>query len=581
MRDLDPPSIPGFRPLRALGHGGFSDVYLYEQQMPRRQVAIKVLRTESLTPAVRARFATEAHLMARLSGHTGIADILAADVDEAGEPYLVMEHCPGGSLGDVYRTRSMSVAEVLRLGVRLACALESAHRQGIVHRDVKPANILLTEYGVAVLADFGISTVDDAFPGSASTRLELDLQEEASSAVGMSLPWAAPEALARPPVSDARSDQYGLAATLYSLLESRSPHEVPGGPNGSAHLTGRIRSGFIAAMARTDVPESLQTVLRAAMSYDPGARYESCLALALALQQVQREIGESVTALEVPLSAGPLPGRADPMPTIVPGHDPAREAARSDGGPSGPGGPGGPGGPAPWPTAEPGESTWVPAEHPAGTAAAPGGVSSQQVTNAGAPAGAAPVTAMAPPVMPAVAPAARTAGRVALIAAVTFVVLAFVAGGSMLVDWISMPHFTGRAVDNAEVSRTAAGAYEVSVPEGLEAPEQLESRILESPVDAAEPALEGADEAVVSVDTARWTPGGTVVLNPREGETAGTLQRMDAETLRGALALGPDEEISAGSVVLAAAPAAYFVNVTPELGVSASESTLVLVSIVE
>src|SRR5690606_31842606 len=162
----------------------------------------------------------------------------------------------------------MSVPDVLRLGIRLAGALEAAHQAGIVHRDVKPANILLTEYGVPVLSDFGISTIDEGFGEPAVAPRTDERPGTGESSVGMSLPWAAPETLWDDPVSDARSDRYAFAATLYSLLAGHSPHEVPGGPNTASHLTGRIRSGFVAAMRRPDVPASLHEVLRRGLAHD-------------------------------------------------------------------------------------------------------------------------------------------------------------------------------------------------------------------------------------------------------------------------------------------------------------------------
>ncbi|WP_156740889.1 serine/threonine-protein kinase, partial [Occultella aeris] len=324
QRIQPPPEISGYVYKYPIGHGGFSDVYLYQQLMPRRDVAIKVLRTDALTDASRRQFSAEANLMARLSNHTNIASIYSSDVDGDGQPYLVMEYCSGGSLGEHYRNFPLSVKDVLTLGVRLSSALEAAHRAGIVHRDIKPANILLTEYGVPVLSDFGISTIDEDFPDATIARAQVyatvgagakDL--DTSDSIGLSLPWAAPETLAEPPTSDTRSDRYSLAATLYSLLEGRSPHEVPGGPNGASHLTGRIHTGFVAQMQRSDVPPSLRALLRRGLSYDPDARFDSSIAMAQALQDVQRELGFEVTPLEVPKGAAPAPEPPDPGETRV------------------------------------------------------------------------------------------------------------------------------------------------------------------------------------------------------------------------------------------------------------------------
>ncbi|TDE93951.1 serine/threonine protein kinase [Occultella glacieicola] len=322
QRTPPPPEIPGYVYKYPIGHGGFSDVYLYEQLMPRRDVAIKVLRTDALTDGSRRQFSAEANLMARLSNHTNIASIYSSDVDGDGQPYLVMEYCSGGSLGEHYRNFPLSVKDVLTLGVRLSGALEAAHRAGIVHRDIKPANILLTEYGVPVLSDFGISTIDEDFPGATVARAQVYAtvggpSVEASDSIGLSLPWAAPETLAEPPTSDTRSDRYALAATLYSLLEGRSPHEVPGGPNGASHLTGRITTGFVAQMQRPDVPGSLRALLRRGLSYDPDARFDSSIEMGRALQDVQRELGHEVTPLEVPKGATPAPEPPDPGETRV------------------------------------------------------------------------------------------------------------------------------------------------------------------------------------------------------------------------------------------------------------------------
>ncbi|UFU07435.1 serine/threonine-protein kinase [Ruania halotolerans] len=582
MSEQDAPAIPGYQFLRTIGHGGSGDVYLYRQEMPARDVAIKVLRTEELTPQGRARFAAEANLMARLSGHTGIADVLAADVDAEGEPFLVMEYCPGGSLGERYRTHAMSVAEVLDLGVRIACALESAHRLGIVHRDVKPSNILLTEYAMAVLGDFGISTIDEDFPGATRVKAEIysGLDVEAEDGVGLSLPWAAPEALADPPVSDMRSDRYSFAATLYSLLEGRSPHEVPEGPNGSAHLTGRIRSGFVAAMQRTDVPPTLERLLRQAMSYDPAERFDSMLEIALALQEVQRELGLGVTRLEVPMGAGPLPTAIDPAPTVVP----AGLARSSPASPQRPEEPG----PLPARSAQ----TWLPeADGPPPAAALPAPGTHQEHSEqneqraapelpVGTPVAAAAFVPMAPLDGPAAEPDPRTKtlSTAALAAAVAFIVLTVVAGGALLVDWLSTPHYSGRAVDNLTVSETIAQAYDVTMPDGLDAPADLESRVLTRSTGATR---ESAATVLISTDEQVWAEGETVVLNPHEGETAGDLALVEVARLREVLDLGPAEPIAPGLVVLAAAPQAYFVNITPELGISSSESSLVIVSVVE
>lgn len=308
-----PPAIPGLRPVRLLGMGGFADVFCYEQEMPRRLVAVKVLLASSLGPEVRAAFRAEADVMASLSHHPSIVTVLGADVAPDGRPYLVMEYCSRPGLGQRYRTERMSVAEVLRIGVRLASAVETAHRAGVLHRDIKPANVLVTDFGWPALTDFGIAATT------------------AGIALGMSIPWSPPELLAEEPRADERSDVYSLAATVYSLLAGRSPFELPDGPNTAADLVARIERAPLPPIGRPDVPASLEAVLARGMDRDPARRFGSAVALGRALQRVEAELSLPPTPLELreaPAPAAPVdtsPGQATRLRPVasVPGDAPA------------------------------------------------------------------------------------------------------------------------------------------------------------------------------------------------------------------------------------------------------------------
>lgn len=278
-----PPEIQGFEYVSLIGSGGFSDVFLYQQQRPRRRVAVKVLLHEWSSPSQRAAFDAEADLMATLSTHPSIVTMYEADVADDGRPYLAMEYCSRPNLGARYRSERLSVPEALRTAVQVAGAVETAHRAGILHRDIKPANILVTEYGHPALTDFGISsTVDDA-----------------ARAEGMSIPWSPPESFAEPPRSGIATDVWALAATTYTLLAGRSPFEVPGGSNSSANLISRIESSPLPPTGRSDVPASLERVLATAMAKNPASRYPTVLAFARALQQVQNELSLAVTPIDL------------------------------------------------------------------------------------------------------------------------------------------------------------------------------------------------------------------------------------------------------------------------------------------
>ena len=296
-----PPNLPGYEFIRLLGSGGFSDVFLYEQRMPRRQVAVKVLLAETLTPQTRKQFADEANLMASLSAHPNIVAIYHADVSHDGRPYFVMEYCSGPSLAARYKAKPFDIEEALRIGVRLSGAVATAHAAGILHRDIKPANVLMNAYGAPALTDFGISTAAEDDVGLTTTVGSLtDSPAMGATSVGMSVPWSPPEVFADHPVADVRSDIFSLAATLYTLLAGHTPFEKPGGSNSQLDLARRIQRGEMTPLARTDVSASLRGVLLKGMDPSPSARYERATDFARALQAVEVELGYHATPLEVP-----------------------------------------------------------------------------------------------------------------------------------------------------------------------------------------------------------------------------------------------------------------------------------------
>ncbi|NQD88999.1 serine/threonine protein kinase [Paenarthrobacter sp. CM16] len=280
-----PPPIPGFNYISLLGSGGFSDVYLYEQDRPRRKVAVKVLLSDLKTDGARRRFESEANLMAQLSSHPYIVTIFEAEITEDGHSYLAMEYCSKPSLDVRYRRQRFTVDEVLAVGIQVASAVETAHRAGIVHRDIKPANILVTDYNRPALTDFGISGTIGA-----------DTEEDDA---GMSIPWSPPEQFRGGAVDGVPLDIWALGATLYTLLAGRSPFVLPGQDNSQRELISRITNSPLPRLGRADVPESLELVLAAAMAKSPESRYSSAHAFALALQRIQAELNLSVTPFEV------------------------------------------------------------------------------------------------------------------------------------------------------------------------------------------------------------------------------------------------------------------------------------------
>lgn len=283
--DLAPPVIPGLHYVRCLGSGGFADILLYEQDFPRRRVAVKIMHTAAPDPMQVALFEREADALAAVSAHPSILSIFSASVSSDGRHYLVLEYCPG-SLQSGFRTHPMDVPRALDLGVRVASALESCHRSGILHRDIKPSNLLINEFGNVVLADFGIARSVDA--------------SEAEDYFALSVPWSAPEVIDEKSPGSVASEVWSLAATLYALLAGRGPFERPGpGRNSDDKIGQRIRNAKYTPMGRADVPPQLEHVLEQGMAKNPAKRQESAISFAQELRAVQQSLGLAPTDLEI------------------------------------------------------------------------------------------------------------------------------------------------------------------------------------------------------------------------------------------------------------------------------------------
>lgn len=292
-----PPVLGGFTYVRPLGTGGFADVFLFEQNLPRRPVAVKVLLKDIVDEGLLRMFNAEADVMARLSSHPSILTVYEASISADGRPYLVMEYCPT-SLTTRYRRESIPVAEVLQLGIKIASALETAHRSGLLHRDIKPSNILVTTFGAPVLSDFGIAAAVSGRTG-------------ADEVFAMSVPWSAPEIVDERIPGSIPAEVWSLGATVYSLLAGHSPFERPGsGQNSREQLKTRIRRAVYTPVGRTDVSPRLEAALARAMSKDPAARHASAAEFAYDLQLVQHEMGLAHTPMDVAVDEWAAAGAA-------------------------------------------------------------------------------------------------------------------------------------------------------------------------------------------------------------------------------------------------------------------------------
>ena len=212
------PLIAGrYEPLRLLGSGGMGNVYLADDRLLARQVALKLLKKHlAEDPDALARFRKEALAAASLS-HPNIVRVFDAGEDElGGVPYIAMEHVPGGTLAHLLaREGRLRPGEAARIAAKIALALNEAHAKGIVHRDVKPQNVLLDEGGEPKVTDFGIALA----ASSASTALT-----RTAMIVGTAR-YLSPEQ-AQGDVATEKSDLYSLGIVLYEMLTGRVPFDA-------------------------------------------------------------------------------------------------------------------------------------------------------------------------------------------------------------------------------------------------------------------------------------------------------------------------------------------------------------------
>lgn len=303
----DIPEIDGYADLVRVARGGFAVVYRARQDRFDRVVALKVLSIDELDDRSRRRFERECRAMGSLSWHPNVVAVIDSGIAD-GHPWLAMEYLDAGSLAArLEREGPLPWAEVVDIGVQVASALGAAHASGVLHRDLKPDNLLVGPFGEAKLADFGIAAVEG---GTRTT----------TGSASFTVAHVAPEILeGRPP--EEPSDVYGLASTLYTLIAGSPPFTGQGEESIATLITRILQKP---APRLTAVPDALADLIERSLAKDPAARPSTAAELGRALQAIQADHGTTPTALRLsPTSSTSSPSSAVDTTPPIPVDEPA------------------------------------------------------------------------------------------------------------------------------------------------------------------------------------------------------------------------------------------------------------------
>lgn len=299
-RHREDESFPGFTDIVRIGAGGFSTVFRAREIETNRSVAMKILNVHDVSEHAIGSFQRETFALGTLSAHPHIVTLYRTFATEDDRPVLVLELCHGSVWERIRDQGPMSPWESVAIAVKIAGALETAHRAGMLHRDVKPENVLITQYGEPALADFGVARLQSTSQATAGV-------------FGFTTIHAAPELLEGRDLS-AATDVYGLASTLYQLIAGKAAFRSFE-DEGPASVILRILRDPVQPLVAEGVPVALSDLLVSSMSKNPYDRPASALELADELRSIEAATNWPDTAyaieetVAVEQRASPRPGR--------------------------------------------------------------------------------------------------------------------------------------------------------------------------------------------------------------------------------------------------------------------------------
>ena len=306
-RNLEQPAQVGpYRIMDVLGAGGMGVVYRALDTKFNRLVAIKFLSEELADSVARRRFQREAQMASALN-HPHILTVHDAGEFE-GRQYLVTEFVDGGTLKDWAEAETRTWRQIVDLLVGVADGLAAAHSAGILHRDIKPTNILVAKNGYAKLADFGLAKLDEKTQQGDTTRTVTEKHTQPGVVIGTIAYMSPEQATGRS--MDARSDVFSFGVVLYELLAGRRPFA---GATDLETLQTIIHQQPLPL--GNEIPYALRIAVEKALEKEPAERYQTMRDLVVDLRHVTRQKPEELTP--EPPTTGPLHRRAWPLAAVI------------------------------------------------------------------------------------------------------------------------------------------------------------------------------------------------------------------------------------------------------------------------